>query len=139
MNQMTKFLYITLWLLFQSLSPGTESYKHPQGGTQIWIGWGCAAVCSKPIPMFRGNFFKNRYPYLRNFLKKGTHFLRFCSKNTRFSKFHGVHIANLANPRKVLKSDLQLGILSLKIGPMFMDFLQKPYPKLRHIPVCLNI
>ena len=35
-------------------------------GTQIWIGWGCAAGGSKPI---RGNFSNDRYPFLGNFLK----------------------------------------------------------------------
>ena len=39
-------------------------------GSQIWIGLGCAAGSSRPIPMFRGNFSKNRYPYLGIFLEK---------------------------------------------------------------------
>ena len=33
----------------------------PGGGSQIWIGRGCAAGCLGSIPMFRGNFSKNRY------------------------------------------------------------------------------
>ena len=39
--------------------PGTS------GDTQIWIGWGCAADRSRLIPMFRGNFSKNGYPYFK--------------------------------------------------------------------------
>ena len=38
------------------------------GVTQIWIGRGCATGSSRLIPMFRGNFSKNRYPYLGIFL-----------------------------------------------------------------------
>ena len=34
------------------------------GGTQIWIGWGCATTGSEPIPMFRGTFSKSRYHIL---------------------------------------------------------------------------
>ena len=26
------------------------------GVTRIWIGWGCTAQTSKPIPIFKGNF-----------------------------------------------------------------------------------
>ena len=50
------------------------------GGTQIWIGQGCAASSLKPIPMFRGNFSKDRYPYSGIFLKKG---LISCKKLTQ--------------------------------------------------------
>ena len=45
------------------------------GASQIWIDRGCTACSSRPIPIFRGNFSKIRYPYLGIFLKKGTHFL----------------------------------------------------------------
>ena len=40
------------------------------GGTQIWVGQGCAAQASKPIPIFKGNFGQKRYPFLRIFLQK---------------------------------------------------------------------
>ena len=33
------------------------------GGTQIWVGQGCAAQASKPIPIFKGDL-----------AKKGTYF-----------------------------------------------------------------
>ena len=39
------------------------------GGTQIWLGQGCAAGSSRPIPMFRCNFSTNGYPYLGIFPK----------------------------------------------------------------------
>ena len=53
------------------------------GGSQIWIGQGCAVGSSKPILMFRGNFSKNRpLSYFGIFSKKGTHFLRFCHRST---------------------------------------------------------
>ena len=37
--------------------------------TQIWFGRGCTAGDSNPIPISRGNFSKNRYPFLRIFPK----------------------------------------------------------------------
>ena len=55
----------------------------------------------KIIPMFRGNFSKNRYPYLGIFLEKGTHFLRFifCHKNTpnfqNFTSCMSYHVSTL--------------------------------------------
>ena len=30
--------------------------RDPVGGTQIWIGWGCAARGLEPIPISRGKF-----------------------------------------------------------------------------------
>ena len=48
----------------------------PRRRTHIWIGRRCAAGSSRPIPIFRGNFSENRYPYLG----KGTYFLQFCNK-----------------------------------------------------------
>ena len=43
--------------------------------------------------MFRGNFSKNKYPYLGIFPKKGTHFLQFCHKSTpNFQNFGGFAI-----------------------------------------------
>ena len=41
-----------------------------RGGTQIWVGQGCAARASKPIPIFKGDFGQNGYPFLRIFLQK---------------------------------------------------------------------
>ena len=40
------------------------------GGTQIWVGQGCAARASKPIPIFKGDFGQKGYPFLRIFLQK---------------------------------------------------------------------
>ena len=40
------------------------------GGTQIWVGQGCAARASKPIPIFKGDFGQKGYPLLRIFLQK---------------------------------------------------------------------
>ena len=69
--------------------------------------------------MFR-DFSEKRYPFLA--------ILR--QKHTKFSKFLG----------KFWKSDpYYLGIFSWKMGPMFRDFLQKTDPKLRHLPICLNM
>ena len=48
------------------------------GGTQIWVGQGCAARASKPIPIFKGDFGQKGYP-----------FLGFSFKNRPiFQKFH---------------------------------------------------
>ena len=49
-------------LMFTNYDP----YLNPGGGgsPQIWIGWGCAAGSSEPIPMFRGNFSQKSYPCL---------------------------------------------------------------------------
>ena len=44
------------------------------GGSQIWIGRGCAAGSSGPIPMFRGIFPKKVGSIQGFFRKKGTHF-----------------------------------------------------------------
>ena len=44
-------------------------YMH-LGGTQIWVGQGCAARASKPIPIFKGDFGHKGYPFLRIFLQK---------------------------------------------------------------------
>ena len=59
------------------------------GAVQIWIGQGCAACSSGPIPMFRRNFSKKRYPCLQLgiFPKKGAHFQRFFQNFPRFAKF----------------------------------------------------
>ena len=46
-------------------------------GSQIWIGRGCAAGSSGPIPMFRGNFPLKKVPMFRDFSEKGTHLLHF--------------------------------------------------------------
>ena len=42
----------------------------PGGGTQIWVGHGCAARASKPIPIFKGDLSQKGYPFLRIFLQK---------------------------------------------------------------------
>ena len=55
----------------------------PGGGTQIWVGQGCAAQALKPLPIFKGDFDRKGYPFLRIFLEKLTHF----SKISRFSGF----------------------------------------------------
>ena len=63
---------------YHHLSQSESSIQHcTPGGTQIWIGQGCAAGSSKPIPMFRGNFSKNMYPYFRDFSDNTQNFLTF--------------------------------------------------------------
>ena len=39
----------------------------PGGGTQIWVGQGFAARASKPLPIFKGDFGRKVYPFLRFF------------------------------------------------------------------------
>ena len=78
-----------------------------RGGTQIWVGQGCAARASKPIPIFKGDFGQKGYPFLRIFFQKYAYF----SKIPRFS---------MRKPRK----SRNLG-LSQKSWPMFKDFLGK--------------
>ena len=72
------------------------------GGTQIWVGQGCAARASKPLPIFKGDFGRKGYPFLRIFLEKWAHF----SKISQFLWF------------------LPCG-LSQKSWPMFKDFFYK--------------
>ena len=33
------------------------------GGTQIWVGQGCAARALKPLPIFKGDFGRKGYPF----------------------------------------------------------------------------
>ena len=40
------------------------------GGTQIWVEQGCAARASKPLPIFKGDFGRTGYPFLRIYLEK---------------------------------------------------------------------
>ena len=54
------------------------------GGYQIWIGQGCAAGSSGPIPMFKCNFFLKKLPMFRDFSEKRYPFLAI------FSQFSGV-------------------------------------------------
>ena len=35
--------------------------------TQIWFGQGSAALASKPLPMFKGQFGRKRYPVFMDF------------------------------------------------------------------------
>ena len=41
-----------------------------RGGTQISVGQGCATRASKPLPIFKGDFGRKGYPFLRIFLEK---------------------------------------------------------------------
>ena len=50
-------------------SPPSVMAKWPRGGTQIWVGQGCAARASKPLPIFKGDFCRKGYPFLRIFLE----------------------------------------------------------------------
>ena len=56
---------------------GSAWYMSPEWGTQIWVGQGCNARASKPLPIFKGDFGRKGYPFLRIFLEKylggGTH------------------------------------------------------------------
>ena len=47
-----------------------EEAQKARGGTQIWVGQGCAARASKPVPIFKGDFGQKGYPFLRIFLQK---------------------------------------------------------------------
>ena len=40
------------------------------GGTQIWVGQGCDARASKPLPILKGGFGRKLYPVLRIFIEK---------------------------------------------------------------------
>ena len=46
-----------------------------RGGSQILIVRGCTVGSSEPIPMFRGNVSKNKYPCYRDFSEKRYPFL----------------------------------------------------------------
>ena len=62
------------------------------GGTQIWIGRGCATGSSRLIPMFRGNFSKNRYPYLEIFLCEPRKILKIRPIVRDFFMKNGTHV-----------------------------------------------
>ena len=67
----------------------------PEGGTQIWIGQGCAARASKPLPIFKGDFGRKGYLFLRFFSWKiGPFFKNFTIFAMRKPK-------NLGSVRKV--------------------------------------
>ena len=102
------------------LSPG---HADPgEAGAQIWIGRECADGSSRPIPMFRGIFFKNRYPYLGIFMKKGTNF--FGHKNTpNFQNFPG--FACFVNPLNFENKTHSQGIFFMKNGTHVQRFLTK--------------
>ena len=50
-----------------------RGYFEP-GGTQIWVGQGCAAWASKPLPILKGDFGRKGYPFLRISWKIGPFF-----------------------------------------------------------------
>ena len=79
------------------------------GGTQIWVGQGCAARASKPLPIFKGDFGRKGYPFFKDFSWKiGPFFKHF----TILGVF-AIHV-------KTQKFEL-----SQKSLPMFKDFLVK--------------
>ena len=99
------------------------------GGTQIWIGWGCAACSSRPIPMFKGNFSQNKYSYLGIFpKKKRCPFLRICHKNTKFSKF--------SEPPK--NQTHSYGYFHKKWDPCIVISCKKPTPNCSTSPYVLT-
>ena len=114
-----KFCFVMQWdneteeltyLYSQAMSSVNLLNLHP-GGTQIWVGQRCAARVSKPIPIFKGDFGQNGYPFLRIFLQKEAYFFK---NSTIFGVFAW------RKPRK----SRNLG-LSQKSWPMFKDFLGK--------------
>ena len=87
---------------------------------------GCAARASKPLPIFKGDFGRKGYPFLKNF---------FLKNRPIFQKFLNFHHA------KTRKFGL-----SQKSWPMFKDFLVKNgthvwgfFVKRRHIPIRPNM
>ena len=95
------------------------------GGTQIWVGQGCAARASKPIPIFKGDFGQKGYPCLRIFLQKWAYF----SKILRFSGFsHGENPENHVIWGSVRKVDPCLRIFWVKNGTHVEGFLVKKRP-----------
>ena len=100
------------------------------GGTQIWIDQGCAADSSRPIPMFRGNISKNRYPYLGIFLKKVPISCNFAVKTHKIFKIsHSSH----SKHRKFLK--IIVMDLFIKNDTCVQGFLAKNRPKIAAHPV----
>ena len=89
------------------------------GGSQIWIGPGCAAGSSGPIPMFRDYLKKNSYPCLGIFPKKK---IPIKSHRCDFATNTFLIYAN-----DIFENDTHK-ILLLKMGPMFRD-LSKTRPK----------
>ena len=79
----------TLFLTIVSLE--IQEYVDPRGATHIWVGQGCAAWASKPIPIFKGDFGQKGYPFLRIFLQNRPIFFLI----PRFSGFsHGENPKN---------------------------------------------
>ena len=86
---------------------------------------------SRLIPMFRGNFSKNRNPYLGIFPQTRYPFFAILPQKTQNFQ--------TSEPRKILKNRPRVRDFFMNMRPMFRDFLQKTDPKLWHIPVCLNM
>ena len=64
-----KLIGVILWKWSLCFLPLTllHQWLNIPGGTQIWVGQGCAAQVSKPIPIFKGDFGQKGYPFLRIF------------------------------------------------------------------------
>lgn len=62
-------------LLSAKFHIGSDFYTDFAGlSDEIWIDWVCTVGGSKPIPISRGNFSKDRISFLAIFSKTGTHF-----------------------------------------------------------------
>ena len=106
---------VALEFIFRNMKPA-ERVLGPG-----WVGY--AAGNSRPIPMFRGKFSQNRYPYLGIFPKKGTISCDFATKTHQIWK--------------IVKIGPIVRDFFMKMGLMFRDFFRKK--KLRYIPVCPNM
>ena len=98
--------------IFLDQNCGINSQKgahfFPRGGTQIWVGQGCAARASKPVPIFKGDFGRKGYPFLRVFSWKIDSFFK------NFTIFWVFTIRKHKNLGSVRKGDPCLRIFFVK-------------------------
>ena len=107
-----------------------QSPRGGGGGTQMWFRRGCTAEAAKPVPIFKGHFWRKRVPIIKGFLVK---------KNGVFVYFSDEKGENgLVCTAKLQKWGACLRFSSSKPYPMFKDFSQKSDLLERHTPVCLT-
>ena len=78
------FIWESIWKLCGPEVPEVKE-QNTGGCIQMWIAWACATCGSKSIPISRGTFSQNRYPYQEIFQKK-YRFLLVLPQNTKVFK-----------------------------------------------------
>ena len=111
----------------QPQGPGLQGSREPGGGTQIWVGQGCAARASKLLPIFKGDFGRKGYPFFKDFSWNIGPFFK------NFAIFRGGEKTRKFGLSQ--KSWPMFKDFLVKTGPIILGFLVKSDPLERHIPV----